>query len=90
MRSGQSMSPTVHSPYSRKRARCETAPHPFMALKIDLLLDFRHRPNAIFSNIASFALKAAGGDDWLKKNHYETPCILLSSMKVNMCVHQRV
>ena len=38
-----------------------------MALTRDLLLHFRHRPNAIFSNIASFALKAAGGDDWLKK-----------------------
>ena len=50
-----------------------------MALKRDLLLDFRHRPNAIFSNTASFALKAAGGDDWLKRNiHPETPCILLS------------
>ena len=62
-----------------------------MALKRDLLLDFSNRPNAIFSNIASFALKAAGGDDWLKRNiHHETPCILLSSMKVNMCVHQRV
>ena len=62
-----------------------------MALKRDLLLHFRHRPNAIFSKIASFALKAAGDDDWLKKNiHHETPCILLSSMKVNMCVHQRV
>ena len=48
---------------------------PLMALQRDLLLDFRHRPNAIFSNIASFALKAAGGDDWLKKNiHHETPC----------------
>ena len=58
------MSPTVHGTYSRKRTRCETAPHSF---------------------------KAAGGDDWLKRNiHHETPCILLSSMKVNMCVHQRV
>ena len=55
------MSPTVHSP--SKKTRCETAPHPFMALKRDLLLDFRHRPDAIFSNIASLALKAAGGDD---------------------------
>ena len=62
-----------------------------MALKKDLLLNFRHSPNAIFSNLASFALKAAGRDDWFKKNiHHETPCILLSSMKVNMCVHQRV
>ena len=62
-----------------------------MALKRDLLLDFHQRPNAIFSNIASFALKAAGGHDWLKRNiPHETPCILLSSMKVNMCVHQRV
>ena len=65
--SGQSMSPTVHSPYNRKRTRCETVPRPFMALKRDLLLDFRHHPNAIFSNIASFAHKAAGGDDWLKE-----------------------
>ena len=56
-----------------------------MALKRDLLPDFRHRPNAIFSNIASFALKATGGDDWIKRNiHHETPCILLSSMKVNI------
>ena len=63
-------------------------PHPFMALKRDLLLDFRHRPNAIFSNIASFAPKAAGGDDRLKRNiHHET---LLSSMKVAMFVHQSV
>ena len=62
-----------------------------MALKRDPLLDSRHRPNAIFSNIASFALKAAGNDDWLKRNiHHETPCILLSSMKVNMYVHQSV
>ena len=91
--SGQSISLTVHSPYSIKRTRCETASHPFMALKRDLLLDFRHCPYAIFSNIASFALKAAGGDDWLKRNiHHETPCILLSSMMVNTCVglHQRV
>ena len=39
-----------------------------MALKKDLLVDNHHRPNAIFSNIASFALKAAGSDDWLKRN----------------------
>ena len=85
------MSPTVHSPYNRKRTRCETVPHPFMALKRDLLLEFRHRPNAIFSNIASFALKAAGGDEWLKRNiHHETPWVILGSMKVNMCVHQMV
>ena len=32
--------------------RCETVPHPFMALKRDLLLDFRHRPNTIFSIIS--------------------------------------
>ena len=36
--------PTVHSPYNRKRTRCETVPHPFMALKRYILLDFRHRP----------------------------------------------
>ena len=49
-------------------------------------LNFRHPSNAIFSNIASVALKAAAGDNWLKRNiHHETPCILLSSMKVNMC-----
>ena len=54
-----------------------------MALKKDLLLDSHHRPNAIFSKITSFALKAAGGDDWLKINiRHETPCILSSSMKV--------
>ena len=48
-----------------------------MALKRDLLLDSRHLPNAIFSKIASFALKAAGGDDWLKRNiHHKTPCKL--------------
>ena len=60
----------------RKRIRC----------------DSRHRPNAIFSNIASFALKAAGGEDWLiKRNiHHETSCIILSPMKVNMCVHKSV
>ena len=56
-----------------------------MALKRDLLVDNRHRPNAIFSNIASFALKAAGSDDWLKINRrHEASCILLSSIKVNM------
>ena len=53
-----------------------------MALKRDLLLDFPHSPNAIFSNIASFALKAAGGDDWLKRN--ETP---LYSFKLNEGQH---
>ena len=66
----QSMSLTVHSPSYRKRKRCET-PHPFMALKRDPLHDSRHRPNA--SNIALFALKAAGSDDWLKRNiHHDT------------------
>ena len=39
-----------------------------MDLKSDLLVDNGHRPNVIFSNIASFALKAAGSDDWLKIN----------------------
>ena len=49
-----------------------------MALKRDPFV-------AIFSNIASFACKAAGGDGWLKINiRHETPSILLSSMKVNM------
>ena len=49
-----------------------------MALKRDLLLDFRHRSNAIFSNIASFALKAAVGEHWLKRNiHHETPLLII-------------
>ena len=66
-----SLSPTVHtqSIYYRVITRYETALHPLMALKRDLLLVNRHRPNiAIFSKIASFALNAAGGDDWLKLN----------------------
>ena len=59
-----------------------------MALKGNLFRDSRHRPNDIFSNIASFALKGAGGDDWLKINiRHETPCIISSSIKVNSGQH---
>ena len=61
-----------------------------MALKRDLLLFNHHRLNAIFSNIASFALNAAGGDDWLKINiRHETPCIIFSSLKVNLYTPER-